>query len=394
MTNGHGQINHTTQLYHTKDNVHASHIPCMTVNRDIQTVNASFGSTVQFTINPNDFSRNVMLRLVLPSLAINQTLCGQWGYHIIESVRFRYGSGDEVLGTCGSDMLVYLLSQCNTNEKKQKILELAGQNTSGVSANPEANILLKLPSSSAKKNKKPFPNYMLSTGITVIIVFRQKEAIVSGDSAGTYSSQFQTCEMAVEHISSLDPSSLVHVKNDNQFYDYFWKRNVQQPVKTFSGSSTSRVSIPLLGFQTGKLCGILFYVCLQSDEAALNYNKFASLTNLQLTMNGSALKKFNGKSFELYSVMDGETSGFEAIFSTTTNNTTVYKWYYLHFDSSVPDASINGDEHIVNSVSVANNQLNLEFITPADSPYVFHSQYVYEQVLRIGHDKSVACLPV
>lgn len=388
---GHSQIHHESHLYASKHTVKANHIDYIKVNKlTYQIPGAGFGASTVINIPPAEFTRNYCIRVVIGNLAANQNLCAQWLPNMIQDVRIQIGASDTISLGDGQTMLKYLLSQCNSKAKKDKIIAMSGQYTAGAtSSNSEASFILKLPFSSVKKNGIPLPNYMLGAPVSITIQWAPYQNIVTGSAA--ISLPFVSAEMSCDSIMSIDTGSLIHLK-DSTFYDLPFKRLAAQNLINFTGSTSvgQPVQLNLLGFMSGKLVGVLFSVAKASDETDKNYQIYQIIQNIKLQLNGQVLSNFAGRTYEVLSLCNSDADGDQANFSSS-NGVVTSNWYFLKLTLDTPESNAT-EYNYSNTMSVANNQLQLSFTTPDSSNYNMRVAYVYENHLRIFHDKSVAFL--
>lgn len=119
----------------------------------------SFGSTSQITVPSSDSISDTYLYLELPPIPDQNTvLSAGWGFSAIKSVNYTIGSSSISTVELNSESLFsHAMLSCETSEKRQSLLELAGSPLSfgdDRTVGPKACISLALPWSTIRKSGK------------------------------------------------------------------------------------------------------------------------------------------------------------------------------------------------------------------------------------------------
>jgi hypothetical protein len=371
------------------------------------------GQGIVLQVNAVDLSRQIRVRMVLPSIGANISLPKGWGYHMISRIEYRYASST-TLNLDGEQHLLSVMSACETANKRDELMDLGGEEVfkSTGAVQPEAVVFIQLPHSKVRQlvHSKPIDNSLLSQGGYQIVLYLKPIAqIMGGSGAAAWQSannSFVAAEWQVETGRIFDQADSIRgeLMADPRL-SYCYPFVYQQPfTTTFTGAvSPQRAQVQLNGFRSGELLSILFAVASLDDingdgtaggvKNALN--NLDPLTNIRLTLNGNVLFDLEGKSHRLmgaYKSIDSSyfpASAFTPLTQTTSDFASLpVKCYFVELDLSTESPKNFEGSRLTGLRDVGNSVINLEFSTATTGQYRLFAIYSYNACLEIKQGTS------
>lgn len=388
-----------------------------------------FGSTSTNILANSSFVGDTYLHLELPNLYPGQTLSRGWGYGIIQTLSFIFGSSNVSQLTISGQTLWHKVSMsAESAEKRSELFRLGGQEylapiirVSPITGLPErdpdaiisADILLPLPwsSSAGLFQKKAFDTNLLTSPIQVQVQFGQAKAIFGGSQSpngfpdrmlrGTMifrQGNLYSKAMSLRNILMANPDT-------STFYPFIYTQSY--PTSIFAGQNQpeSQVSIPLQAFINADLVAITLSVIRVSQLAAApnaspNWHQCDNIQNVTLDYNGTVMFQAPRDSWKLMTMRS--TVGAQYFHnsliqvvppysaSDTNSFTSVPQdCYDLHIDFSAI-RSMTFEGHFQNVWRIANNTLTLRFNTEGDNtvPYQLFASYHYNGVAQVQQGQT------
>lgn len=364
----------------------------------------NFGSQSQVVIPNSSLLNEVYLHLQLEKIVPNQTLTRGWGYKIIDSISYLFGSSNvSQISINGDSLFQTIMMESETSEKRSEMFRLGGQEILNqgavdITTGLDAYVLLPLPFSSANGlfSKLPFDTNLLSNPITIQIQFGQASKIIGGSGASTVS-QFTKAAIYVRQgeLYNKDQSLKFQLmKNPSIMYSYPFIHHQSYTPQGFTGSvdPNSRVSVPLLSFINADLLAISVGIIKDSDLSPTGGNtpnlfNYQEMSNVRLTFNGLIMYESPAKLWKLYNMKSqiGSSYLFNSIVqpgATAPFNSVPVDTYILIFDFS-RIRSLSYQNEYQNVWRISNNTLTLEFNTPDTSTYHLYATYHYNGVCEV-----------
>lgn len=274
-------------------------------NRYVQSLpSLAFGSSSQQLNIPNTgMPRGVVLSVQLPAATYNA--CP--GYNMIESITWRiHGSSQYVQS--GRNHFVSIMDQCETQDKRNELISLAGGNADGtVQAAPFwVHMWVNLPYSKIRamgRKKYPLDITHNSQPLTVQFAFKQNTAIIS---SATPPVAFLAAQWQIVQGELLDRSHRVDLA-DGRYLNY--PMILEQDIQTASvtpAATTTVNTVNLVGFRAGEAKSLILYVCDDADIATKLF-KTKDITDVTLLFNGQVLYTCKGDSHRLLTLEHNKT---------------------------------------------------------------------------------------
>jgi hypothetical protein len=316
-------------------------------------LNFQSSGTIVFQISPLDNVSNMVLQVDgLVGPAVGQNIPQAWLFAGINNIKITVGSSD-VYVMNSAQLLMNAMRNCENQQKKEKILQLAGaQLLSGTGGTHSALIPLNFLWSSfnAYNKKKPMPFSELAQGATITV---QLQPICYGASASTYTGVFTNARMFVETVVlkgeglKMAPNSVYHYNCSLQGF--------QQTV--FQGDNTNGVTLPIQGFYNGRLKALHFCVIDQTTSGENFTTKPVRISDVSISQNGNKILDLPGFSLELF-----DLGMYPAPLSFTTD--AVERYIYTFPIAELDAMNKNLEEQ---GVSLASQYLSIQFKTPNGS---------------------------
>jgi hypothetical protein len=283
-------------------------------NNDIEMSFSSknFGDTNTFMFpRTYNFLKNISINLQIRFTA-NAALTIKEDYlvyHMIKEIKWTLG-GTETLTLKGESLMHILMAQCESQEKKDRLLDLAGcampASDKGAKGTRRFMGILPLPWCSVESKKinhsqYPLPLHMLNQPLELQITFRSKAECFNIAAGGD--ADISSAVLNFEYAKIASPNQL-----KNTVYKYPFISNFGF---TYNVEGTSPdVSIDLNSFRKGELKGISFtYVpsVLIDGNNGNGYYSGRKVEKVKLTFNGQTI--WNAPKNELYELIYGKTFG-------------------------------------------------------------------------------------
>lgn len=301
-------------------------------NNDIQMSfpSPAFGATNTFMFpRTYQFLKNIIIRIDIthPNTNAAEIKEDYFAYHMIKEIKWTVG-GTETFTINGDSFMHIIMSQCETQAKKNKLLDLAGAaqlptaNQSIRNKSISYYALLPFPWSSVESKKfgdmqYPLPIHMVNDPVQLQITFKPlAECCGVGTAINAAYLNFQYAKIA-------SPNQLKATS-----YKYPWKSNFSfKYVKT--ATTPGVFSFDLSSFRKAELVGLSFHFVNIADYAdgVGPYRSYSGekLKNLQLIFNGQKVWTANDHN-EIYELIYGKSEnklGERAIGMLGTADTTL-----------------------------------------------------------------------
>ena len=360
----------------------------------------SFGSSVRLQVPNLDFVGNMWLHVRLPNLVQNQTVCRGWLYGLLQSVSYTLGSSSTSQITLeGDSILQVALSQITDREKRNQVLELAGEEwlePLGDNEYLDAYALIPSPFSSFC-DKLPIDSNLLSQPITIQLTFRRQDAIYGG--TGARPTQFLVGEVLLRQGELTNRAmSLRNMMQSNPdlIATYPFIHHQHFETNKFVGvkeSSGSMVSIDLNGFINSDIVNICFWIVKNSDKYQSNNNSpnpfyARDMSNIRLVYNGNVLYNAPAKMHKLCNLLPHQgAEGFDYSCIRPGNVSDFasdpVSCDLVHIDFSRLRSVCLPEQHMYNTMRLSNQTLKLTFNTPDTDEYTLYATYSYNSVVEI-----------
>lgn len=275
----------------------------------------SFGSQSQVLVPNSSFIGDSYLTMTLPNILDNQTLSRGWGYAIINSLSFLFGSSNvSQLTINGQSLWAKISQQCETEEKRSELFNLGGQEylqpitrinaTTGLpERDPDAiisaTILLPLPWSSASGmfSKIPFDTNCLNNPLTIQIQLNQPQAIYGGSAAMPTNLIRAECNFLTGDLTNKDQSlrnKLAMNPELSMLYPFIHCQSFTPAAFYGSKNQATPISIPVQAFINADLLGMTINIVKMSnisppDKSAPNVFNCDDIRNVAIFWNGTIL---------------------------------------------------------------------------------------------------------
>lgn len=364
----------------------------------------TYGSSSQVIIPNSSLIQGVYLYLQAPPVVANQTLPLGWGYAMIQSVSYLFGSSNvSQIDLPQQSIFQTLMMECETEEKRSELLRLGGeQYTAPTVFAPEAYVFIPLPFSSicGIKNKLPFDTSLLDNPIILQISLSRSNQVYGGSGVQPNALLRASCVLRQGDLSNKD-QSLRPILNSNPtlMYSYPFIHRQSFTPSIFNGSTTvgQPVSIPLLSFINADLVGISIGAILTNklvNSGATCPSPFAfdRLSNIELKFNGLVMFSSPGELYRVSNMLSepGAGSFHQSVITDSAVApfaTTAYDAYVVFIDFSRVRAACY-DGHYQNVWRIGNNTLTISFNTTTPNQYQLFAIYHYNGVAEIQNGQT------
>lgn len=356
-----------------------------------------FNSTNQVNLPMSAFVGLMVLRLTLPNLVANQSLCRGWGLRMIRSIRFQFGSSTSTPIYLTQHAIWHqLMASCSTEEKRSELLKLCGQEylapavapPGGVVPTIEAFVPIPVPFSQVCQ-KLMFDTTMLGQPIVTIFEFESSPTAIYGGT-GVQPTAFLTAELLVHQQRLADQSKALSTAmkmNPSLLYSYPFIQALGYEVSGRISGSTSgnTINVQLNQFQNSDLLGIVFCVQRVEDLTPTGTNSpnpfhLDPITDIQVTYNGGMIMQYPGMSHKAISTYMGKeqasfyqgsviSPGGAPFVSTPVDE------YLVYFDFT-QERACSCQDHMSNTWRIPpGNVLNVSFNTQYGSSQQYRCFY-------------------
>jgi hypothetical protein len=364
----------------------------------------SFGGNSQVIIPNSSLVTGVYIFLEAPPVVANQTLPLGWGYAMIQSVSYLFGSSNvSQIDLRQQALFQTMLMECETAEKRTELIRLGGEQITAPTAfNPQAVIFITLPFSSTcgTHTKLPFDTSILDNPIILQIALSRADQVYGGSGLMPTSLIRAICILRQGDLSNKDQSLRpVLMKDPSLMYSYpFIHRQTFSPSNFFGSMDTGNpISLTLQSIINADLIGISIGVVQTSklsNGGATCPNPFAydRISNISLTFNGLVMFYSPGEVYRITNLLSTPGSGsFHEEFLTDSAvapfASNPYDAYALFIDfSRIRSACFDG--HYQNVWRIGNNVLSLSFNTTTVNQYAIFVTYHYNGVAEIQNGQT------
>lgn len=365
----------------------------------------TFGSTSQVIIPNSSLVSGVFLFLEASPVVANQTLPLGWGYAMLQSVSYLFGSSNvSQIDLRQPAIFQTLMMECETAEKRSELLRLGGEQiTAPTTYNPQATVFIPLPFSSfcGLKNKLPFDTTLLDNPIILQISLSRGDQVYGGSGVIPTGLIRATCLLRQGDLSNKDQSLRPVLQNDpGLMYSYpFIHRQLANPIPiTGSTDQNAPVSVTLQSIINADLVGLSIGVVATSKltnvGAATCPNPFAydRIGNILLQFNGLTMFSSPGELYRISNMisMPGSGSYHESVITDSAVApfaSNPYDAYVVFIDfARIRAACFDG--HYQNVWRIGNNVLVLSFTTQTNGSYFIYPVYHYNGVAEIQNGQT------
>jgi hypothetical protein len=371
----------------------------------------AFGSQgIVLNVSQFDLSREIRVRLVLPPIPANVSLPKGWGMSLISQVRYRFGGSVEMF-LDGPQMIMELLAESETAQKRSELLSAAGEEVSnGSGGQPvEANLFIPVPVMSrirALSMPKPLDNSLLNQGYQIILFCNSPSVCMGGSAKAAWlaaNNAYLSAEWLVSTARFSDPMvesiKMDLIKNPSLEYNlpFIYPQCVQY---SFTGAvSPNRATITLNSFLNAELLAIRTICVADSDlngdgtvGGVVNYiYNTEPGTNHQLLLNGQVLFDYPGQSSRLVQTMGSLDSAFMPtnVFTPLTQTASpfvslpVKSYWTTYCFSSCDPKWWNGSTRLTGLRDIQNSTFQLSMSTATTGSYKLYVVYLYNSALSI-----------
>lgn len=358
-----------------------------------------FGGQSQVNIPNSELLEGVYLYIEAPPLVANQTLPLGWGFAMLSSISYLFGSSNvSQLDIRKHSIFQTIMYECETQEKRDAIFRLAGEETIGPTDDTvKAYLKLPFPFSSVCgiHSKKPFDTSLLTNPIILQIAFDQSAAVYGGSGvqptslvkAGIYIRQ----GVFKNKDQSLKPAMMA---NPNLMYTYPFIHRQLFTTGSFTGSrsSSAPVTMTLTGLINADLVGLTIGV-VKNSQIANDGTKcpcpfvYDEIQNVLLQFNGLQMFNSPGKFYKFLNMIG--TAGSGAVQTSLIANSATAPFssspqmtYPIYIDfGRIRSACFDG--HYSNTWRIGNNTLTLSFNTSTTETYTMYVTYHYNGVCEV-----------
>lgn len=342
-------------------------------NNDIEMSfpNGKFSATNTFRFpRAYQFLKNIIMKVdIFHEAANTATIVEDYlAYHMIKEIKWQLG-GAEQATIAGESFMHIIMNQCETQEKKDKLLDLAGaaqvatENQSIRGKTISYYAMLPFPWSSVETKKfgcmqYPLPLHLLGETLEIQITFRnQSECVGAGASISAASLSFEYAKIA-------SPNQL-----KSTVYKYPWKSPFSFKYNV-DATLGEKVSLSLSSFRKAELVGLCFHYVPNADAVRLYSG--AKIKDIQLEFNGQIIYK--APTNDLYELIYGKTEnklGERKFGILGTDNTTLESFRADQLLST----AVTNDSSVVGTGYKIYTRGNANAITDIVSP--FREKYYY-----------------
>lgn len=372
-----------------------------------------FGGTSSITVPNSSFLESLNIYLELGALGANQFLPRGWGLNAISRLSFILGSSNvSQLDISGDSHAALLFSGCETAEKREKAMRLAGEEYNLGVAQPvgtinKAYFQLQLPWSRITSlcKKLPIDTNLLSNPIIIQITLKNQNEIIGGSGYLSAPTQFLQAKAYATQIDLMDKSlSLKNYMYINPELSYNYPFIFTQSYSVdITNSTTTPVSVNLVQIINADLVGISFHVIDNENISAgigganpLSPFNWQRVKDVVLKFNGLVFYDAPGDMAEMYDLQDYPGNGMIPYSVVSAGGAGPY----LTFPRDVRETYMSLTrlrntmfcDHFQNSIRIANNALSLSFVGQTNNPAKVYVTYYYNAVFNVKQGQSALIL--
>ena len=385
--------------YYGETNIEKQAYPCIVNNRFVQAFTNTGAGSSQFVISPQQGVSDIVLQMVMPTIATTTglTLSAGWGYSLINRISVRYGSSAQYFWS-GQQMLLQNLLDSENSQKCADLMTQGGIYASGAQCSgAQANVYLKLPHNSCRAEGKPLPfsSDLLVQPIVVTVELLSANSVfilaTGGGSLATAPTSLASAQLQVKQEMLTDTSDLLarRVDMNSHAYTFPLMYFAQQETQIPLIAQTTSQSVNLTGFRAGEVQRIILWLTLNSDtnpgDGSYNPQRWDVPSSTTLTYNGEIFARYDGSTGGLWNLVcdsKSQTVSWAAALSSSapgTSVTTISKW----LDCPFAQVSLPYDKEtkLLHGKPILNAVVNVQLTTPTGSAYTLHAMYLYNASL-------------
>ena len=385
--------------YYGETNIEKQAYPCIVNNRFVQAFTNTGAGSSQFVLSPQQGMSDIVLQLVMPTIATTTglTLSAGWGYSLINRISVRYGSSAQYFWT-GPQMLLQNMIDCENTQKCIDVVTVGGAYCSGAQCSAaQANVYLKLPHNSVRAEGKPlpFPSDLLVQPIVITIELYAASAVfilaTGGGSLATAPAALSSAQLQVKQEMLTDTSDLLARRVDMNSHAYtfplmyFAQQETQIPLVAQSGSQ----SVNLTGFRAGEVQRIVLWLTANTNtvvgNGSFNPMIWAPIFSATLTYNGEIFARYDGSTGLLWNLAcDSKSTSFPfsaALSSSPPATAVTTNSYWLDCPFAQVSLPYDKETKLLHGKPILNAVVNLTLTTPDASAYTLHAMYLYNASL-------------
>lgn len=366
---------------------------------------AQFGGQSQIIIPNASFAGEVYLRLRL-SLPAGQTICRGWGYGCLDQISYTIGSSNtNNVQINGQSIFATIMGQAETEEKRSKLVTLAGEEYLSVAGATEVEcmVLLPFPFSTAcgLYSKLLFDTNLLNNPIQLNIRFKPSNSIIgAGASILPLPTGFLEALVYLRQgdLSNFDMSLKGPMqKSPDLVHSYPYIHHQSYESSDLTMTPAQEQSLPLLSFINGDLVGMSISVVnvldlrpsLATDcPSPLVVNN--GLRDVTLEWNGQIVYKAPGqvgyKMYNLHSMIGSQNVLYSKINSgNTTSDPIDVEPMYFDFGRI---RSLCYDNQFQNTWNISNNTLTFKFSMATPGIYRVYATYYYNSLIEVQNGQT------
>lgn len=361
----------------------------------------NFNSTSSIIIPNSSFLGEVYLHAELPPLLSGQYVGAGFLYNAISSVSYIFGSSNvPQIVLSGESIKELAMLECDTKEKRDTVLKLAGQPNYFGAISPQqiqkADIIIPMPFSSLAGFFPPklYDSNILQNPLSIQVTFNAPTSVY-GASTGVIPTGFTKCAAYLRLGDLTDKSySLRNIlrlnPEDSLNYGFIHHQTLNTPVFTgITEASGSSVSIPVQGLINADLVAMSIHAVLSSDLSSGNALNWAPLSNLQLQYNGLTYYSAPGEMYRLANMAGGCPGSCSASISTVNASgviaSPVIEPVLFNFTRLKSFVYRN---RMANTWRLPNNTLQLSFNTPDTQAYTLFITVHYNAVVQAQNGQA------
>jgi hypothetical protein len=380
---------------------------------------STFGSSSSIIIPNSSLIGEIYLHAELPIIPFNSNLKLNRGWLLdsINSISFLFGSSNvPQLTFSGQSLFQILMAECETAEKRNAVLEYAGQSAAATnSVTPPAlptlyvknwaDLVLSLPFSSmcGLCSKKPFDSNILSNNIIVQINWNQASAIYSGigpELINTPPAGFTDCKALLRQGDfSNKAESLRNALqlNPGKSLNYPFIHHQSYTPSFFNGAPASTtpggVTLSLQGLINADLVAMTFGVVKTANLIEGRSKHYEDITNIKLLYNGMVICDMPKYMYKLVNMGGGGIGdlSYNVVFppGVTPGPNPPQRHVVLINFSRLKSLSFNN--HFANTARYPNSTFQLSFNTEegtAGEQYVCFVTYHYNGICMVENGQA------
>jgi hypothetical protein len=316
-------------VYQDETNQYRAEESIQSVSRiQIQSPTLSLGSKgVSFVIQNSDVINATILHIELPPVPANVTMERGWGLKAISLLTiFLAGASPYQQDTYA--LYASLLRQSGDDQdKRNAILELAGNEVTQEGQIPRATIYLTLPWSSARYGGPRtgtigFDSALIRAPIRLSVDFANFSEFAYGSGVAAVSNAMTTCYVQARSDVFRSAKDMEFrermASNANMLYSYSFYYNQTYTSAPFAGSidSSNPAIVSLSGFRNASLLSMTLLLERVTTEPNNNTLYFEPIKTLRLNYNGSYLFRFDSEGVQQAFDMEQSACGTNDVDAT------------------------------------------------------------------------------